>query len=121
MNVTTAGRVSRSFVATWFAVLGGIGAWMVHLTYSASVVRLTCEHPGLIWSIHAVTALTALVTVLAIAMAAALVRESADPESAGTRGGQLRFLGLMGLLVGAINLALILLEGSFAIFLRPCA
>ena len=118
---TTAGRVSRSFVATWFAVLGGIGAWLVHLTYAASVVRLTCEHPGLIWSIHAVTAVTALVTVFAIVMSAGLVRESADDESAGTRAGQIRFLGLMGVLVGAINLALILLEGSFAIFLRPCA
>ncbi|HMF81656.1 MAG TPA: hypothetical protein VKI01_00095 [Acidimicrobiia bacterium] len=121
MNVTTAGRVSRSFLATWFAVLGGIGAWLVHLTYAASVVELACEHPGWIWTIHGVTAVTALVTVVAIAMSAALVRESSDPESAGTRSGQIRFLGLMGLLVGGINLALILLEGSFAIFLRPCA
>ena len=120
MNVT-AGRVARSSFATWFAVLGGVGAWMVHLTYAASVVELTCEHPGLIWTIHGVTAVTALVTVVAIAMSATLVRESAGAESEGTRAGQLRFLGLMGLLVGAINLALILLEGSFAIFLRPCA
>jgi hypothetical protein len=120
MSVST-GRVARSSVATWFAVLGGVGAWMVHLTYAASVVRLTCEHPSLIWTIHGVTAVTALVTVAAIAMSAALVREGSDAESAGTRAGQFRFLGLMGLLVGAINLALILLEGSFAIFLRPCA
>ena len=117
----SAGRVARSSLATWFAVLGGVGAWMVHLVYSASVVELTCDHPGLIWTIHGASAGTALVTVVAMAMSAALVREGADVESAGTRAGQFRFLGLMGLLVGAINLALILLEGSFAIFLRPCA
>ncbi|HEY4396105.1 MAG TPA: hypothetical protein VGO28_00390 [Acidimicrobiia bacterium] len=120
MNAT-AGRVSRSPIATWFAVLGGVGAWLIHLTYAASVVRLACEHPGWIWSIHALTLVTALVTVFAIALSAELVREGSDDESAGTRAGQIRFLGLMGLLVGAINLALILLEGSFAIFLRPCA
>ena len=54
-------------------------------------------------------------------MSAALVRGSRDPEDADTPGGQLRFLGLLGLMVGAINLALILLEGSYAIFLEPCA
>jgi hypothetical protein len=120
MSVSAA-RVARSSLATWFAVLGGVGAWMVHLTYSASVVELTCEHPGLIWTIHGMTAVTALVTVVAMAMCALLLREGSDAESAGTRAGQLRFLGIMGLLVGTINLALILLEGSFAIFLRPCA
>ena len=117
----SAGRVARSSLATWFAVLGGIVAWMVHLTYSASVVELTCEHPGLIWTIHGMTAVTALVTLVAMALSALLLREGSDVESAGTRAGQLRFLGIMGLLVGAINLALILLEGSYAIFLRPCA
>ena len=51
---------------------------------------------------------------------AALVREGRDREDADTPGGQLTFLGLLGLMVGAINLALILLEGSYAIFVEPC-
>jgi|GraSoiStandDraft_16_1057320.scaffolds.fasta_scaffold1811503_2 hypothetical protein len=116
-----ASRVARSGLATWFAVTGGIVAWLVHLTFAASIVRLACEHPGWIAVLHVTTVLTAAVTVAAMGMAALLVRGNPDAESADTSGGQLRFLGLMGLLVGAINLALILLEGSFAIFLKPCA
>lgn len=117
----SAGRIARSPVAVWFAVTGGIGAWFVHLTFVASVVRLLCDYPGWTWVLHVATALTAAVTLVAMAMSAALVRESRDPEDADTPGAQLRFLGLLGLLVGAINLALILLEGSYAIFLDPCA
>jgi len=120
MNVV-ASRVARSGIATWFAVTGGIVAWIVHLTFAASIVELACEHPGWTVVLHLTTVLTAVVTVGAMGMAAVLVRGNPDAESADTRGGQLRFLGLMGLLVGAINLALILLEGSFAIFIKPCA
>ena len=69
---------------------------------------------------HAATALTAAVTLVAMAMSAALVREGRDPEDADTPGGQITFLGVLGLMVGAINLALILLEGSYAIFVDPC-
>ena len=120
MNVSTS-RVARSGFATWFAVTGGIGAWMVHLTVTASLVELVCEHPGWTWVLHLVTALTAAVTLVAMGMSAALALRSPDSESAESSAGQMRFLGLLGLLLGAINLALILLEGSYAIFLSPCA
>ena len=116
-----ASRIARSGFAGWFAVTGGIVAWIVHLTFAASIVRLACDHPGWIVVLHLTTALTAAVTLAAMGVAALLVRGNPDPESAETSGGQLRFLGLLGLLVGAVNLALILLEGSFAIFLKPCA
>jgi hypothetical protein len=118
--IVAGNRIARSSFATWFAVTGGIGAWLAHLTFAASFVRLLCEHPNWTWILHLATALTAAVTVVAMGMSAALVRATPDPESADTAGGQLRFLGLMGLLLGAINLALILLEGSYAIFLKPC-
>jgi hypothetical protein len=117
----SARRIGRSPLAGWFAVTGGIAAWIVHLVFSASVVRLLCDYPGWTWVLHVATALTAAVTLAAMAVSAALVREGRDPEDADTPGGQLRFLGLLGLLVGAINLALILLEGSYAIFVDPCA
>lgn len=116
-----ASRIARSPFAVWFAVTGGIGAWLLHLTVAASLVRLLCEYPGWTWVLHVDTAVTAAVALAAMVMSAALVRVSPDPEDADTPGGQLRFLGLLGLLFGAINLALILLEGSYAIFLDPCA
>jgi hypothetical protein len=119
MKVAT-GRIARSTLATWFAVTGGIWAWAAHLTFSASVVRLLCDYPGWTWVLHAATALTAAVTLVALAMSAALVREGRDPEDADTAGGQFTFLGVLGLMVGAINLALIVLEGSYAFFLDPC-
>jgi hypothetical protein len=119
MSVST-GRIARSSFATWFAVTGGIGAWIAHLVFSASIVRLLCDYPGWTWVLHVATALTAAVTLVAMAMSVALVREGRDREDADTPGGQLTFLGLLGLMVGAINLALILLEGSYAIFLEPC-
>ena len=54
-----ASRVARSGLATWFAVTGGIVAWLVHLTFAASIVRLACEHPGWIPVLHVTTVLTA--------------------------------------------------------------
>jgi hypothetical protein len=119
MNVP-ASRIARSGAATWFAVTGGIGAWILHVTFAASVVRLLCDYPGWTWTLHAATGVTAAITIVAMGMSAALVRLSSEPESADTLSGQLRFLGLLGLMIGAINLALILLEGSYAIVLQPC-
>lgn len=115
-----ASRIARSGVATLFAVTGGIGAWILHVTYAASVVELLCDYPRWTWTLHAATVLTAAITVVAMVMSAALARASRDPENADTPAGQLRFLGVLGLMIGAINLALILLEGSYAFFLDPC-
>lgn len=107
-------------IRLWFAVLGGIAAWLVHLGFVSAFVQYTCNVHGTVWVQHAVTAVTAVITLLAMALAFEYARAGTDALDADTHSAQLRFLGLFGLIVGAINLALILLEGSYVIFLTPC-
>ena len=100
-------------------MFGGVGVWMVHLVFvvaaehwtaPASAVRLDpargdrrlcagdrssrCFSRGRLF----------------------VIASGSDPES-DDDAGQLLFLAQLGLLVGAINLALILLEGSYALFI----
>jgi hypothetical protein len=106
----------------WYAVVGGIGAWTVHMLFLSSFVQYTCNEGHVGWVHHVVTAVTAAATVLSMVLAWSLVREGADAdEAAPSYEGRTRFLGMAGLLIGAINLALILLEGSYVFFLKPCA
>jgi hypothetical protein len=103
-------------VEVWYALLGGIGAWTVHLLYFASIEHWTKLHESYGWTMHAVTVLCVLATVIAMLLAWRLhvVASGSDPESAGD-AGQLLFLAQLGLLIGAINLALILLEEIYAL------
>ena len=47
----------------WTAVLIGVPAWIVHLVFTAAMVQFTTDHSGWRWSLHAATAITALITV----------------------------------------------------------
>ena len=69
---------------------------------------------------HAVTGVTAVATVAAMALAYGLFRAGGDDDAAGSAAGRLRFFGMLGLLLGAVNLALILLEGSYVELLPRC-
>ena len=108
-------------IKLWFAVLGGIAAWTVHLLMVAALTRFTCNEEGTRWVLDVLTLVTALVTVVAMWLCVGIIRGSKDDEAADTVAGNTRFLGVFGLMTGAINLALILLEGSYAWFLSPCA
>ena len=114
----------REGVLVWFALLGGIGAWTVHLVFVASWVRLTCNRPGLDWANHAVTALTLAVTVAAMALSWRLVRagrgegHGAVGEDADTEAGRSQFIGILGLVIGAFNFALIALEELYIVVLH---
>jgi hypothetical protein len=108
----------RRGVRVWYATFGGIGAWTVHLVFLASAEHWTYLHPGYGWTLHAATAVCAAATIVALVLARRLLAAASggDP-SAANDAGQLVFLAQFGLLVGAINLALILLEGSYALFI----
>jgi hypothetical protein len=108
-------------IKLWFAVLGGIAAWTVHLLLVSALTRFTCNEHGTRWIMDALTLVTALVTVAAMWLCVGLIRGSDDDEAADTLSGNTQFLGVFGLMIGGINLALILLEGSYAWFLSPCA
>ncbi|HSH23625.1 MAG TPA: hypothetical protein VK975_06155 [Acidimicrobiales bacterium] len=114
-------ETGQAGIRAWFGVLVGIAAWTVHIVTLSSLVEFTCERPEVEVVLHVLTAATTGVTLLGMWWCLALVRGSRDPDAAGTRGGRLLFLGLFGLMMGAFSVLLILWEGSYVLFLDPCA
>src|SRR5262249_29175490 len=102
----------------WFAVCGGIGAWIVHLTAVSALARRTCL-TGEDWVLHALTIGLAAVTIFAMVLSARL-RTAKTAGPAERERAHLPFLGDMGLLIGAINLLLILFEGSLVFWVPVC-
>ena len=105
----------------WVAALTGIAAWAAHLLLLSALVQFTCNEEGTRWWLDVLTLVTALATLAAMWLCVGIIRGADDDEAAGTPAGRTRFLGVFGLMTGAINLALILLEGSYAWFVSPCA
>lgn len=106
----------------WFAVLGGIVAWLAHLITVSSLVRYTCNVRGHTeWVEHAVTAGTGVITVAALLLCVQYLRAAASEgdEGAGTPWGRTRFLALFGVLSNSVNLLLILAEGTYVFVIRP--
>jgi hypothetical protein len=123
MNVDEVTRIEtesalRRGVDVWFAAFGGVAAWTVHLLFVVSAEHWSFVHSGFRWTLHAATVICAAVTIVAMLLARRLymVASGSDPSS-NDDAGQLLFLAQLGLLVGAINLALILLEGSYVLFI----
>jgi hypothetical protein len=116
-KIETASPLRRGF-EVWYAVLGGIGAWIVHLLFLVSAEHWTDLHRQYAWTLHAVTVVCALATIVALILARRLflAASGSDPAS-NDDAGQLLFLAQLGLLIGVINLALILLEGSYVLFI----
>ena len=110
----------RAAVTVWYALLGGIGAWTIHLLVLVSIVRFTCNTHGYLWVMHLTTAVTLAMTAAAMLLAGRLLREGEQDE--GTAGERTRFLGRLGLVIGAVNFLLIALEGLYVVVLgsRRC-
>jgi hypothetical protein len=106
----------RGFLV-WFALTAGIITWIIHLTAFAAIVTLVHEH-GYFWLFYAGNGLAVAVTLVATALCWAMVRSTDEDEESGTPNGRIQFLGQFGLLINAINLMLILLEGSYIYFIR---
>ncbi len=108
----------RRGALVWYAVFGGLGAWIVHLVFVVGAEHWSHTHPRYSWTLNASTVVCAAATVVALGLAWRLLRAAGDADPAATDdAGQLVFLAQVGLLVGAINLALILLEGSYVLFI----
>ena len=121
MNGEPVTTVRYSEFVVWAAVLVGIPAWAVHLVFTAAMARFVEVHPGWMWTMHLATAVTALATLAGMAICADLLRVAGRPDTHGddaSAAGLTRFLAALGLLVGVSNLMLILLEGSYVIFVR---
>jgi hypothetical protein len=105
----------RGFLV-WFAVTAGIAAWIVHLTLFAALVQFIHDN-GFFWFFYIGNAVCIAITLFAGWLSWLLVRASDEPEDAGTPGGRMRFLGIVGLLSNGVNLILIVLEGTYIFFI----
>ncbi len=116
------GSAVREAVLVWFALLGGIGAWAVHLVFFVAYVRYTCNRSGSLWAMHAVTAVTLAIAGAALLLCGRMLRRSDGDESADDEGGRAQFVARLGLLVGVVNVALITLEEVYLLVLasRRC-
>jgi hypothetical protein len=101
----------------WFAFSAGIAAWIVHLTLFASIVALVHRH-GYFWIFHVGNAGALVLTLLATWMCWRMVRDADAYAGPDWPAERIRFLGHVGLLVNAINLLLIVTEGSYVYFIR---
>lgn len=112
----------REAVLVWYAVLGSIGAWTIHLVLFAGYVRYTCNRPGTLWLMHVATAVTLAMSVLALVLCRRMLRGSEGDESSDEEGGRAQFLARLGLLIGVVNVALITLEEVYLLVLgaRRC-
>ncbi|MEZ5410136.1 MAG: hypothetical protein R2761_19055 [Acidimicrobiales bacterium] len=108
-----------------FALFGGLTAWTVHLVALAALVAPACTH-GLSWVQNVVTVVTAGVAVASMAAGLRLVPQPAGGTPArndlGPRPGIERdhLLGFLGVVLGAVSLLLIVLEGAPVLVLDAC-
>ena len=94
---------SPSIVAAWFAVMGGIGAWMAHLIAESSLADYSCAHNAT-WVMHAVTAVCLVVALAALLVSLRLTRVPSRPWM---------FVGWLGVISSLVNVLLIVFEGSY--------
>ncbi len=104
-------------VTVWFALLGGLGAWIIHLVLLTSIVQLSCDHPGYLWVMHGATVATLAITGAAAFLAHRLATQVGD-ESSATEPGRNRFIGQLGLLIAAINALLIIVEEALVLIFQ---
>jgi hypothetical protein len=110
-------RFPESGFLVWFALVAGIVAWLVHLTFLAAIVPVV-EDEGL-WPFHVANAACLLLALVALGLSWLIYRGGSDDEGAGTTGARIRFLGAVGLLVNGINVLLIVAEGVYAYLITP--
>lgn len=108
----------RDAVLVWYALLGSIGAWTIHLVLFAAYVRFSCNAPGSSWVMHVATAVTLAMTVLAMWLCRRMMRSSEGDESSDEEGGRTQFIARMGLMIGVLNFALIALEEIYLLVLN---
>jgi hypothetical protein len=105
----------------WVPLIAPIGAWAMHEVATSSLSRLSCNDHRFTWVQHSVTAVTVLVVLGCMAVAAGLVRAGRGAsEEDGSAAGRTVFIGMLALLSGGVNLALILLEGTYVAVIHAC-
>jgi hypothetical protein len=103
-------------VLVWAALTLGIAAWVLHLTVFAALVEFVHDN-GYAWIFTVGNAVTIAVALVALALSWLIFRAGHDDDGAGTPAGRMRFLGALALMINAVNLLLIVVEGSYVYFI----
>ncbi|GAA3423468.1 hypothetical protein ACWDTT_07650 [Streptosporangium sandarakinum] len=110
----------------WFAVLGGVIAWSLHIVFAWSVVELTCvDGGGLIGGIPVVVFAAVATGLPAVVAAAALVVDLLlwrrdPPEPPGRKSDRVRFMLQIGFWLDVFSVLMILMGGLAVVMLPPC-
>ncbi len=112
----------REAIVVWYALLGGIGAWTIHLVFFAAYVQFSCNDDGTLWAMHLVTVVTLAMTAAAMWLCWRMLRKADGDEASDDEGGRAQFIARLGLMIGALNFALIALEEIYLVVLasRRC-
>jgi hypothetical protein len=120
----------RADALMWFGLFGAPFAWAAQHVTGVMLTIAACHdntagpdwRPGVDAVAAVVTAAAALVAVLALLSAVAAwrrVREADDSDP--PPAGRIHFLGIIGLAISPLFLAIILMSGLGTIFLSECA
>jgi hypothetical protein len=104
-------RAAPSGPVLWFATFASPATWLIHLVAEASLVRLHEQHPPVVWLMHGLTVVLALVVLLGMRISWSYAHIAGDDEGVATPAGRTVFLGWVGLVIGALSLLLIVYEG----------
>ena len=108
----TTGADLRRRLLVWSGALGGAVAWSVHLLAMYAFLPVACA-AGSTWPIHVITLLSVAATLAACAAALAVRRRQGATSAE-------RWMALASLLLNALFLFSIVVEGLPALILRPC-
>lgn len=105
---------TRRPLRSWFAVLGAPSAWFAHLSLSYLLVPESCVWGTTVW-LWVISLTHVAVAVAALVVAVGTARH-------GQRHGhrQDRFVGMLGVLTGALFTAAILVERLPVLLIDPC-
>lgn len=104
-----------------FGFLGGMTTYAVYHLVSPTLVPLSCETGTVVW-LHAASALAALLIAAALATAVRIWRSGRRMAATSGASTDLRtaFLGLTGIILNSLALAIIVYAELHVPFLDPC-
>lgn len=109
-------KIARQHLVGWVPVVISTAAWIVHLVGISGLVQYTCNRPGRLWVLQAVTAISLSAAVGATVLAATGARGT-DQQDQATSGSWDVFSARLALLVCAANVLLISLEEVYVLAL----
>jgi hypothetical protein len=105
-------------VLDWVQMLGAPVAWYLQQQTSYALVPLAARH-GATWAIHASTVVFALVAGACGLLALHRRRSARAGMADGYATGRARFMNAVGLMISALFLLLILIQGLSVLFFPP--